>query len=102
MEAKPNKKVDKINNKSIVCSHGKMNPRALHITKYIGTEVAGKLYGLYRGVKEFRLSSSLSEVCVKIKRALLKMSELTNERSQLISEIQASPNNYSDDKKLTG
>ncbi|XP_022182594.1 ubiquitin carboxyl-terminal hydrolase 48-like [Myzus persicae] len=42
----PDNKVNKIDNKSIVCSRYKLNPNALHTVKYIGTELTDRLYGV--------------------------------------------------------
>lgn len=99
-EAGPGEKVDEINNKSLVCSHKKLNPNVLHLTKYIGTKVADKLYSLYKGGPRLRLSSSLCDLCVINRYAVLCMSDLTNEHRLSMSEIPefASTNSYSDDK----
>lgn len=100
METKSDKKVYEINNKSILCPHNKLNPNTLHITKYIGTELADRLYDLYQGGPRLKLNSSLCEQCVRNRSALICMSKLTSEHKRFISRTQhfASTNNNSDDK----
>jgi len=97
---KPPEEVFEINNTSMVCPHNKLNPNALHITKYIGTELADKLYDLYQGGPRLKLNSSLCDLCVRNRSALLCMGKLTNRHKQSISEIQQfdTTNNNADDK----
>ncbi|CAI6345706.1 unnamed protein product [Macrosiphum euphorbiae] len=99
-ETKPPENVFKINNTSIVCPHKKLNPNTLHLTKYIGTKLADKLYDLYQGGPRLKLNSSLCDLCVRNRSALLCVDKLTKGHKQLISEIQQfdSLNDNIDDK----
>ncbi|XP_029342051.1 ubiquitin carboxyl-terminal hydrolase 48-like [Acyrthosiphon pisum] len=99
-DTRPPEEVFEINNLSIVCPHNKLNPNALHITKYIGTELADKLYDLYQGGPRLRLNSSLCDLCVRNRSALVCMRKLTDGHKYLISDIQEgySINNNKNDK----
>lgn len=99
-ETKSDEEVYEINNKAILCPHNKLNPNTLYITKYIGTELADRLYDLYQGGPRLKLNSSLCDLCVRNRSALICMSKLTSEHKRFISKTQhfASKNNNLDDK----
>ncbi|XP_026813170.1 ubiquitin carboxyl-terminal hydrolase 48-like isoform X1 [Rhopalosiphum maidis] len=96
----PNQNVKEISNCAILCKHNLLDPDKVHEAKYIGTELADKLYGIYQGGPRLKLNSSLCWKCVRNKCALLYTKTLTTEQNKTINNVLHSwnPNHNADDE----
>ncbi|XP_050532812.1 ubiquitin carboxyl-terminal hydrolase 48-like isoform X2 [Daktulosphaira vitifoliae] len=81
----PNQNVKEVNNQAVLCKHNLFDPDKVHEAKYIGTELADKIYGLYQGGPRLKLKASLCLKCVRNKCALLYTKALTSEQNKIIN-----------------
>jgi len=87
LKLNPNETTDKINNNPILCTHNLLDPNKVHETKYIDSNLADKLYDIYQGGPRLKLMSSLCQLCVKNKCALMYTKTLSAKHSKSITAI---------------
>uniref|UniRef100_A0A2S2PA99 ubiquitinyl hydrolase 1 n=1 Tax=Schizaphis graminum TaxID=13262 RepID=A0A2S2PA99_SCHGA len=87
LKVNPNEIVNKIDNNTILCKHNLLDPDKVHEAKYIGSDLADKLYGMFQGGPRLKLMSSLCKVCVRNKCALLYTRTLTIKQNESITTI---------------
>ena len=59
------------NNNAILCKHNLLDPDKVSSVKYIESDLADKLYGIFQDGPKLKLMSSLCKVCVRNKCALI-------------------------------
>jgi len=98
LKLNPNENVKKINNNPILCKHNLLDPDKVFEAKYIGSDFADKLYGMYEGGPRLKLMSSLCQVCIRNKCALMYTRTLAAKHNESITAILQSwsPTNNSD------
>eukprot|EP00102_Acyrthosiphon_pisum_P021261 XP_016658471.1 PREDICTED: ubiquitin carboxyl-terminal hydrolase 48-like isoform X1 [Acyrthosiphon pisum] len=98
MKLNPNENVNEINNDPILCKHNLLDPDKVFEVKYIGSDFADKLYGMYGGGPRLKLMSSLCQVCIRNKCALMYTRTLAAKHNESIIAILQnwSPTNNSD------
>lgn len=87
LKINPNETVEKINNNPILCKHNLLDPDKVFEAKYIGSDFADKLYGTYEGGPRLKLKSSLCQVCIRNKCALMYNKTLAAKHSESINSI---------------
>ncbi|XP_026819336.1 ubiquitin carboxyl-terminal hydrolase 48-like [Rhopalosiphum maidis] len=87
LKVNPNEIVKKIDNNTILCKHNLLDPDKVHQAKYIGSDLADKLYDMFQGGPRLKLMSSLCKVCVRNKCALLYTKTLTIKQNESITTI---------------
>uniref|UniRef100_A0A2H8TGV1 Ubiquitin carboxyl-terminal hydrolase 48 n=1 Tax=Melanaphis sacchari TaxID=742174 RepID=A0A2H8TGV1_9HEMI len=83
----PNEHVKAIDNNTILCKHNLLDPEKIYEVKYIGSDLADKLYDTFQGGPRLKLKSSLCLVCVRNKCALTYTKTLTNKQHESITKI---------------
>ncbi|CAH1732352.1 unnamed protein product [Aphis gossypii] len=87
MKVNPNETVKKIDNYAILCKHNLLDPEKVSSVKYIGSDLADKLYGLFQGGPRLKLMSSLCKVCVRNKCARMYTKILILNQNESIATI---------------
>ncbi|XP_022171451.1 ubiquitin carboxyl-terminal hydrolase 48-like [Myzus persicae] len=98
LKLNPNETAEKINNDPILCKHNLVDPDKVHEAKYIGSDLADKLYAIYQGGPRLKLMSSFCQACVRNKCALMYTRTLAAKHNASITEILKNwyPNNNLD------
>lgn len=80
----PNETVKKIDNNAILCKHKLLDPDKVSSVKYIVSDLADKLYGIFQGGPKLKLMLSLCKECVRNKCALIYIKYLTLKQMNLL------------------
>ncbi|KAE9524240.1 hypothetical protein AGLY_015279 [Aphis glycines] len=87
IKVNPNKIVKKIDNNAILCKHNLLNPDKVSSVKYIGSDLADKLYGIFQGGPKLKLMLSLCKICVRNKCALIYTNYLNLKQNESMTTI---------------
>jgi len=87
LKLNPNETVEKINNNPILCKHNLVDPDKVHEAKYIGSDLADKLYAIYQGGPRLKLMSSFCKVCIRNKCSLMYTRALAAKHNTSITSI---------------
>ncbi|XP_050442355.1 ubiquitin carboxyl-terminal hydrolase 48-like [Adelges cooleyi] len=83
----PNQSVNEISNLAVLCKHDLLDPDKVSEVKFIRTELAEKLYGIFQGGPRLKLKTSLCLKCVRNKCALLYTKTVTSEQNKTINTL---------------
>ncbi|KAJ8017548.1 Ubiquitin carboxyl-terminal hydrolase 48 [Holothuria leucospilota] len=75
--------IPQVNNKELLCSHGKVDPGKIHLAKRIKKEAADKIYSSYGGGPRIT-EKGLCEACVKARATLMRLQSCLQEDSKFI------------------